>query len=79
MESLCRVGLQKRKFLFQTSRGWHHCVCFSTIAHSLLSALMYMDCIYACGDAEACLSLFHFYFRLWLPYLVKEIYELHTH
>ena len=46
MGSLCRMGLQKRKFLFQTSRGWHHCVCFSTIAHSLLSALMYMDCMH---------------------------------
>ena len=55
-------GLQKRKFLFQTSRGWHHCVRLSINVHGL----------YACGDAETCLSSFHFYLRLRLPCLVKK-------
>ena len=34
MGSSCRMVLQKRKLLFQTSRGWH------TVS---ASALMYMD------------------------------------
>ena len=38
MESLFRMGLQKRKFLFQTSRGWH------TVS---ASALVYMDFMHA--------------------------------
>ena len=33
---------------------------------------MYMDC-YARGDAEACLSSFHVYPTLRLPYLVKKM------
>ena len=61
--SLARMGLLKRKFLSQMSRGWHHCVCFSNNVCGL----------HACGDAEACLSSFHFYLRLWLSYLVKKI------
>ena len=60
--SLARMALQKRKFLIQTSRGWHHYACFSNNVYGL----------YACGYAEACLSSFHFYLRLWLPYLVKK-------
>ena len=62
--SLARMGLQKRKFLIQTSRDQHHCVCFSTNVYGL----------HTCGYAEACLSSYHFYLMLWLPYLVKNIY-----
>ena len=38
MGSLCRMVLQKRKLLFQTSRGWH------TVS---ASALIYMDFMHA--------------------------------
>ena len=52
--SLARMGLQKRKFLISESRGWHHSVCFNSNVYGL----------YACGDAEACFSSFHFYLSM---------------
>ena len=55
-------GCKRESSQFQTSRGWHHRVCFSTNVYGL----------YARGDAETCLSSFHFYLRLRLPYLVKK-------
>ena len=55
-------GVAKEKVPISDVQRLAHCVCFSTNVHGL----------YACGDAEACLSLFHFYLRLWLPYLVKK-------
>ena len=58
MGSLCRVGFQKRKFLFQTSRGQH-----SVSA----SALMYIDCMHAVMLKPASV-----YPRLGLPYVVKK-------
>ena len=63
--SLARMGLQRRKFLISdVQRLASLCLynCFSTNVYGL----------YARGDAEACLSSFHFYLRLWLPYLVKK-------
>ena len=58
------VRFQKRKLIpIPKSRGWHHCVCFSTNVYGL----------HTCGNAEACLSWFHFNLRLWLSYLVKKI------
>ena len=76
--SLCRVGLQKRK-LIPISDVQRLAVCVSTNVYVL----------HTCGDAEACLSSFHFYLRLWLSHLVKKIIltnisnvfvnKLHTH
>ena len=65
MGVLMQGGVAKEKVnsYFTASRGWHHCVCFSTNVYGL----------HTCGDAEACLSSFHFYLRLWLSYLVKKI------
>ena len=47
-------GCKRESSLFQTSRGWHHSVCFNSNVYGL----------YACGDAEACLSSFHFYLSM---------------
>ena len=52
--SLARMGYKRESSLFQTSRGWHHSVCFNSNVYGL----------YACGDAEACLSSFHFYLSM---------------
>ena len=46
--------------------GLRNSVCFSTYVYRL----------YAWGDAEACLSSFLFYLRLWPPYLERKIEHL---
>ena len=57
-------GVAKEKVPFSdVQRLARHCVCFSTTVHGL----------YACGDAETFLSLFHFYLRLFSDMFVKII------
>ena len=59
-------GVAKEKVPFSdVQRLARHCVCFSTTVHGL----------YACGDAETFLSLFHFYLLSFISWNV-QLYSL---